>query len=110
MTYNSGNSVGLARVAAQGKFPVYLEIIAAFLKHRVKEILGLKLNDYGKCFFKEWIGMDFNLKKILQGVCRGDELQYLFSIISFWDIGKNSKHYKFSKELIKLWVEFAKEG
>jgi len=44
------------------------------------------------------------------GVSEGDELQYLFNMGRFEEIGKSEKDADFSNKFIKLWLSFAREG
>lgn len=44
------------------------------------------------------------------GVSEGDELQYLFNMGRFSEIGKGHPDQDFSDKMIKLFVSFAREG
>ncbi len=47
---------------------------------------------------------------ICTGVSEGDELQYLFNMGRFQEIGKGHPDQDFSDKMINLWISFARDG
>ena len=47
---------------------------------------------------------------MVAGVCHGDDLAMLFKMPRMFEVSKNvqDSDYIFSKELVKLWADFAK--
>jgi hypothetical protein len=48
------------------------------------------------------------LHGISSGTCHGDELAMFFRLEGLYDIKRDHKDYKMSKEFVKLWTSFAK--
>lgn len=79
--YNNAGTAG-------SRIPMELRIAAEVTRLKGMEFLGLKIPDYG--------------------VCHGDDIKYMFLPAEALKIRRGSENYKFSKDLVSAWVQFAK--
>ena len=96
-----------------GKWPLFVEIGLLLSKLLINKIFGWQLPDYGKDII--FVDLSFRFCKwiLVSGVSHGDELLSLGVMPpGLYSISKNDQDpdYIFSKQLVKLWVDFAMHG
>jgi juvenile-hormone esterase len=85
-----GPSLAPFLAGIKGNYPLILELIMTFVKNYLNEVLfGAYPKDYG--------------------VCHGDDLAMQFYMPYIFQVKKDSRHYKFSKDVVAFWVAFAKD-
>ena len=76
-------------LALKGKYPVAIEYIV----HKISQ----------------WFTKNFLSSSITHfGACHGDELALLFKLNGLYEIKPGHKDYQMSKDLVKLWSDFAR--
>lgn len=61
-------------------------------------------------FTRKWLQQNiFGSKPKFLGASHGDELSVLFDTHILSEIRRGSQHYRFSKEMVKLWADFARD-
>ncbi|ODM98999.1 Venom carboxylesterase-6 [Orchesella cincta] len=90
-TYKQDISYGYILENTPGRIPVDFEVLFGYVKLMLlRHVLKWEVNDYG--------------------VCHSDEMQSLFNLNPLLTINEHSSRYPFSREMVKLWVSFAKAG
>ncbi|CAL8080996.1 unnamed protein product [Orchesella dallaii] len=90
-TYKQNVNYGYILENTPGYAPVDIELVFGYAKLMLyRHVLKWEVNDFG--------------------VCHTDELQSLFNLNPLLTIKQNSQRYPFSREMVKLWASFSKNG